>query len=163
MHEIIFKEISNIISDTQGLAAPIMNIHLPKRAKFERYLQSVLANKLKSEFADTEIEYPMGEKFADIYSNGTYIELKTPNTSYKVEGIEKRHKPISKNFNSILKDIQKLRDANVKKGVVAFVLFPVSDTSDYNYHVEIIQKECKTYTSCLVGKFYIFSAEVRIK
>jgi hypothetical protein len=57
------------------------------------------------------------------------IELKTPNTNYGMSGVENRTRPITKNINSILEDIHKLKVNNVA-GIIAFVLFPVRSGDD---------------------------------
>ena len=165
MYKVIFNEIVSILNNNNGLASPILNIHLPKRAKFERYLQSVLANKLKSTYADTEIEkeYPNNNNsHADIFANNTFIELKTPNTNYAVANIPVLTKPITTNRQGVINDIRKLRKAGVD-GVVAFVLFPIDMNKPiYLQHVNKIKKELN-HNLCeerVVGDFYVFSAKV---
>ncbi len=163
MHRVIFAEIENILNNPT-LAAPILNIHLPKRAKFERYLQSVLANSLLIKYKDTEIEkeYPSNKNsHVDIYFKGTYVELKTPNTNYVVAGIKPLSKPITKNVQSVIDDINKLRSAGVD-GVVAFVLFPIGASSNYLKHVARVKGVLghKSYEEGVVGNFYVFSAKV---
>lgn len=166
MYEIIHKEIESILKDTDGLAAPILNLHLPKRAKFERYLQTVLAYKLKSCYPDTEIEKPYpnnSSKHADIFANNTFIEIKTVNTSYNVENVAAKNKPITKNINGIITDIEKISTYGVKDGVVAFVLFPVDNEEKYKKHVGRIVGALRnntTYVECVVGQFCVFSAKV---
>jgi hypothetical protein len=142
---------------------PIFDIHLPKRAKFERYLQSVLSLRLKQKFKDTEIEYPLSDKHVDIYANETFIELKTPNTNYKLEGIEDKTRPITNNIQSIIDDINKLRKLNVKEGVVAFVLFPVDpDKDNYSQHLKKIISVLGNNSYCqeMVGNMLVFSCSV---
>ena len=156
------------MKDTDGLAAPILSLHLPKRAKFERYLQTVLAYKLQSRYPDTEIEkpYPNNKsKRADIFANNTYIEMKTPNTRFKVEGVEAKNKPIAKNINGIINDIEKLKTSGVNNGVVAFVLFPIDDEGKYRSSIKDIigvLRDNTTYVECVVGQFYVFSANVQV-
>lgn len=165
MYEIICDEIEKILKDSK-LAAPILNLHLPKRAKFERYLQSVLAYQLKTTYVDTEIEkeYPNNNNsHVDIFSNGTYIELKTPNTNYTLPEIVKdKNVAITDNINGIIEDIKKLQEARVKKGVVAFVLFPIDNDGKYKYHVDRVKQELgsNSFKDCIVDRFYIFSAKV---
>ena len=164
MYKVIFDEIVSILKDKNGLAAPINNIHLPKRAKFERYLQSVLANKLKTTYANTEIEkvYPNNRNsHADIFANNTFIELKTPNTNCAVANIPVLNKPITTNIQGIKNDIRKLRNAKVN-GVVAFVLFPIDDNPNHLQQVDKIKNELNhtSYKECVEGHFYVFSAKV---
>lgn len=106
MYRIVFDEMVSILNDSTW-NEPILTIHVPQRAKFERYLQAVLSLRLKKRFGDTEIEYPLAGKHADIYANETYIELKTPNTSYRFSDIVNKTRPITKNVQSIIDDINK--------------------------------------------------------
>lgn len=162
MYKKICDEIVAILKDVNW-SEPIIDIHLPQRAKFEKYLQSVLACRLKNFFSDTEIEYPINGKLIDIYANGTCIELKTPNTNYKIQGIINKKRPITKNIASIIADIQKLRKLNVKSGVVAFVLFPI-DPMNKNYcsHINKIISKLghNQYCTNIVGNMFVFSCKI---
>lgn len=164
MYKIVCNEIVSILNDSSW-NGPILDIHLPQRAKFERYLQSVLASRLKKKFADTQIEYPLGNKHVDIYANRTYIELKTPNTNYRLQGIEDKSRPITNNIEGVIEDIEKLRllKEKGKDGVVAFVLFPIdSDRDDYLQHVEKIISALRNNSYCqeVVGNMFVFSCKV---
>jgi hypothetical protein len=50
------------------------------------------------------------------------LELKTANTSWKINGVNNGGRPITQNIQSIIKDAEKL---DSKNGIVAFVLFPI--------------------------------------
>ena len=50
------------------------------------------------------------------------MELKTPNTNWKIPGVVDKVRPITNNIQSIISDAEKL---NSKSGIVAFVIFPV--------------------------------------
>lgn len=164
MYKKVCNEIVSILKDSSW-NRPILDIHLPQRAKFERYLQSVLALRLKEKCKDTKIEYPLGDKHVDIYANGTYIELKTPNTNYRLQGIEDKSRPITNNIEGVIEDIEKLRllKEKGKEGVVAFVLFPIdSDRDDYLQHVEkiIFALGNNSYCQEVVGNMFVFSCKV---
>lgn len=162
MYQIICNEIVFILNDPFW-NRPIFDIHLPKRSKFERYLQSVLSLRLKQKFNDTEIEYPLNDKHVDIYANETFIELKTPNTNYKHEGIEDKTRPITNNIQSIIDDINKLRELNVKEGVVAFVLYPIyPDKDNYSQYIKRILSALGNNHYCQekVGNMLVFSCKI---
>ena len=57
--------------------------------------------------------------------DGRYdLELKTPNSNWRMPGVAKLTRPITKNLAEIVADARKLlRDAS--RGIMAFVLFPV--------------------------------------
>ena len=73
-----------------------------------------------------EAQYSHSKSRADVSveHNGTQysIELKTPNTNWKIEGVQSKNRPITKNINSIINDVFKLEDSN---GIIAFVFFPI--------------------------------------
>lgn len=72
------------------------------------------------------------------------IELKTPNTNWRVEGIENKHRPISKNIQSIIDDTQKLNTDDSCTGIIAFVLFPLSSNDeDWKFYIKRISDETK--------------------
>lgn len=162
MYNIVYDEIVAVLNDPVW-NRPIVNIHLPQRAKFEKYLQSVLACRLNNQFPGTKIEYLLGGKLIDIYANRTCIELKTPNTNYTIQGITNKARPITKNITSIINDIQKLRTLNVKSGVVAFVLFPIDpNNNSFLYHVNKIVSALghNQYCSNVVGNMFVFSCQI---
>lgn len=162
MYRIVFDEMVSILNDSTW-NEPILTIHVPQRAKFERYLQAVLSLRLKKRFGDTEIEYPLAGKHADIYANETYIELKTPNTSYRFSDIVNKTRPITKNVQSIIDDINKLRTLKIKEGVVAFVMFPIHpDKADYMKHINKIISALGNDNYCqeIVGNMLVFSCKI---
>jgi hypothetical protein len=128
MHKRVNEWICNIIDNHQI----IMSLAMSQRAKFEGWLKFELAEYAISEGAtDVVIEPRINEKFlsrADLAftynGNRIIIELKTPNTNYRMTGVENRTRPITKNIHSILEDIKKLGSHGVE-GIIAFVLFPV--------------------------------------
>lgn len=123
-----------------------MRIAIRQRAKFEGWLKFELANRIeKLGFVEVELETKLDRKRDrpdisffkefDFYR----IELKTCNTSWKVDGISKRGKPISDNIEGIISDAKKL---NSNYGIVAFVMFPIP-TNDIRWkaYVERIKEK----------------------
>lgn len=125
MDNIIRKGIATIIGNNTSL----LRIPIRQRAKFEGWLKFELAYYLEEMGAknvEVESKVPCGRSRADIafVNNGEAytLELKTPNTNWKVKGVKRNTRPITKNVQSIIADAKKLNSEN---GVVAFVLFPL--------------------------------------
>lgn len=125
MDEIIRNAISEIILSHKDL----MKIPLRQKAKFEGWLKFELALKLQqigmnSVEVETKAKYGRSRTDITFWNNYNYykIELKTPNTNWKINGIAQVGRPITKNINSIIDDALKL---NSDDGIVAFVLFPI--------------------------------------
>lgn len=132
----------------------IVSIAARQRAKFEGWLKFELAKTLRRYYSDTRVEYNVktsignvldnGEdelvdthKLVDIFFANVLLELKTPNTNYSNPLCETRTRPITKNIESILDDVKKLRGIlqlpnlpNPLRGFIAFVMFPI-DSDDF--------------------------------
>ena len=147
----------------------LLKIAVSQRAKFEGWLKFELAKALKVHYSDTRVEEPVNGYHIDIYSNQSLIELKTPNTNYKIEGCADRKCTITDNVNSIIDDIQKLSTlvpGIYRNGYIAFVMFPV-DKVKYVKHVNKVSnalpsgaKNVSNYI--IVGglPLYVFVAKV---
>ncbi len=127
MDKLVKKSISDIINNNKELLA----IAIRQRAKFEGWLKFELAynlQKLGLSNVRVESNYDNSNNRADLgfaYNGVRYdIELKTPNANWRIEGIENKGRPITKNIASIIGDYKKLEKC-VEKGIIAFVLFPV--------------------------------------
>lgn len=125
--KLIRKSISEIIKNHSQL----VSIAIRQRAKFEGWLKFELADYLKKlGILNVEVEsaYTNSSNRADlgfVYKGIRYdIELKTPNTNWRIKGIESKGRPITKNIDSIINDSKKLEKC-VGNGIVAFVLFPI--------------------------------------
>lgn len=123
-----------------------MRIAIRQRAKFEGWLKFELANRIeKLGFDEVELETKLDRKRDrpdisflkefDFYR----IELKTCNTSWKVDGISKKGKPISSNIKGIISDAKKL---NSNYGIVAFVMFPIpTNDTRWKAYIERIKEK----------------------
>lgn len=107
----------------------VLQIAIRQKAKFEGWLKFELASYLESYGMDNvEVESMagFGKERSDIsfFNSGSpySIELKTPNTNWKMNGVKDIGRPVTKNVNSIIEDTLKL---NSQYGIVAFVLFPI--------------------------------------
>lgn len=116
------------------------------RNKLEGWLKFELTKKLLAYdgINDVSVEKRynlVGEennKYSDIffrYGGEKYlVELKTANTSYKVEGCNDRIRPLTDNINSIISDINQLyyadiddEEENVPLGLSVFICFPLQE------------------------------------
>ena len=115
---------------------PLLALAAKYRSKFEGWLQFEFASFLEKKITKVvRVESSCGTKggFSDILfelDNTTYyVELKTPNTNYRMPGVENKSRPITRNIYSIINDAIKLKKAFVK-GIIAFVLFPIPLDND---------------------------------
>lgn len=107
----------------------LLRIPIRQRAKFEGWLKFELAHYLEEMgMVSVEVESKpwLRRNRTDItfFDDGEpySVELKTPNTNWRVEGVSSNGRPITKNIQSIIDDAVKLNSPN---GIVGFVLFPV--------------------------------------
>lgn len=107
---------------------PAIELFVRGRNKFEGWLKVELVNSLIRLGIEPESIFPE-MKAIDIvfeYDGLRYaIELKTVNTSYSVEGVEGKTRPITMNISSLVYDIEKLRNTSYNKKLIIFVAFPL--------------------------------------
>lgn len=96
---------------------------------------------LKSKNKDVRIEHSIGKKKVDVFFDNYLIELKTVNTNYRHDGVEKNTRPITDNRNGIINDICKIINKKNYKKVILFVVFPLSDEDEWKKHLNKIDKE----------------------
>ena len=145
--EYIADTIKKILSKNQDL----LEIAFRQRAKFEGWLKFEIAKEFQKSGKDTKVEYPIAKGHVDLFADNCLIELKTPNTSYTCKGVDPKTRTITDNVNSIISDVDKLR--NITEGLsydsfIAFVMFPIdidkdedkNTTSKYMKHVNRIEK-----------------------
>ena len=134
----IADTIESILSNNQDL----LEIAFRQRAKFEGWLKFEIAKEFQTSGKDTKVEYPTAKGHVDIFADNCLIELKTPNTSYNHPDLESKTRPITDNVNSIISDVDKLR--NITEGLsydsfIAFVMFPIDKNKKYMGHVNKIE------------------------
>ena len=135
----------NILTSRQDLVF----IAIKQRAKFEGWLKFELANELRQRYTDTCVEKCMSGKLVDVFSNKSYIELKTPNTSYRHDGCENRTRPITNNIASIIDDINALKKIGVD-GYIAFIMFPIDNNGKYKSHIDKIDANVKNSVKTVI-------------
>lgn len=143
MYKIIVEQISELVKENRS----ILRLAIRQRAKFEGWLKFELAARLdKLGLENVEVETKLDFKrnrpdISYITENFDFykIELKTCNTSWKIDGIETKGKPISGNIKSIINDAKKL---NSNYGIVAFIMFPIPlNDNRWKDYIERIKKE----------------------
>lgn len=128
MHKQLRSWIVRVLEEHEAL----LRIAVRQRAKFEGWLKLELAAYIETIGGEqVRLEAPLGTRkdsrcdlsfsFAGIRYN---VEIKTPNTNWRLEGVEDKHRPITQNIKGITRDVTKLQKTS-DHGLMAFVLFPV--------------------------------------
>ena len=167
----IADTIESILSSNEDL----LKIAFRQRAKFEGWLKFEIARAFSQLYHNTKAEYPIADLFADkvlpelyrnteferliqrghvdLFADNCLIELKTPNTSYTCEGVDPKTRPITKNVNDIIYDINKLGKLRKISEVpcydlfIAFVMFPIDTNKKYMGHVNKIENHIQAQKS----------------
>lgn len=114
---IIFEVMIPKLQTNRGLA-----VFARERAKFEGWLKLELCESLSKYFKDVAPERDR----IDIRFDGWGIELKTVNTNYRYRGVIDKHRPITKNVQGVVEDIDKLRSVAIANKAVLFIVFPAT-------------------------------------
>lgn len=134
-HDIVRAWISELLLSHPGPMA----IAMRQRAKFEGWLKFALAAHAEERGAtNVVVEAPISESgVAGGRSDVSFrwegvrydIELKTPNTNWRMPGVAEMTRPITKNIASIVEDARKANSQDCQP-LVAFVIFPVPRGDD---------------------------------
>ena len=137
MNKLLLQWVKEILEKNQT----VVELAIRQRAKFEGWLKFSLAAYIEKNFCPVIVECIYSEKkradLSFIYEGTKYlIEIKTPNTNWKIKGVEKKGRPITKNIKSIIEDAEKLKSED---GIVLFILFPIpfNDTRWKKYTTRI--------------------------
>lgn len=135
VHDIVRAWLREVLQNHPGPMA----IALRQRAKFEGWLKFALAAHAEEKGAiDVVVEAPSSESGvaggrSDIsfrWEGIRYdVELKTPNTNWRMPGVAEMTRPITKNIASIVEDARKINTQDCQP-LVAFVIFPVPRGDD---------------------------------
>jgi hypothetical protein len=130
VHNIVRTWIAEVLHEHPGPMA----IALRQRAKFEGWLKFSLAAHAELRGAtNVVVEAPTSEigvsrgrsdisfRWDDVRYD---VELKTPNTNWRMPGVGEMTRPITKNFSSIVEDARKA-NSQACQPLVAFVIFPI--------------------------------------
>jgi len=125
--KLIFTEIKPKLENHQGLS-----IFARERAKFEGWLKAELCDSLSKYFRDVA---PERHKIDVTFYNWA-IELKTVNTNYRYKNVEVKTRPITKNIQGVIDDVESLKSSPYENRAILFVVFPVThDNGDWQDHL----------------------------
>jgi hypothetical protein len=137
---IIFEEIKPKLENHEGLS-----VFARERAKFESWLKVELCDSLLKHFGDIVPE----RKRVDVAFNDWGIELKTVNTNIRYEGVKNKTRPITKNTEGVIRDIEKMRLLDFENKAVLFVAFPITHDNRYwQSQLERIKRELREIRFC---------------
>ena len=113
---LIFNEIKPKLEDNQGLS-----IFAKERAKFEGWLKVELCDSLSKYFKDVAPE----RNRIDVTFENWAIELKTINTNIRYKNVKNKHRPITKNTQGVINDIEKIKSNDYANRAILFIVFPI--------------------------------------
>jgi len=118
----IFSQLKPKLENHLGLS-----VFAKERAKFEGWLKVELCDSLSKYFTNVCPE----QDRMDITFEDWAIELKTVNTNIRYTGVRNKTRPITKNTQGVVNDIEKLRKKDRSKKAVLFIAFPIHHTNEY--------------------------------
>jgi hypothetical protein len=142
LFDITADEIINRIKNSVGLTR-----FAYRRAKFEGWLKVELIDILARQNLNAlpEIER------VDVSFDNVGIELKTVNTNIRYPNVINTTRPITKNVNGVIEDIEKLRTKNFSDKFVVFITFPIThDNPNWRQHLERITQNL---SNCIHRQF----------
>jgi len=125
--KLIFGELKPKLENNQGLS-----IFAKERAKFEGWLKVELCDSLSKYFKDVVPE----ENRIDVTFENWAIELKTVNTNIRYENVKNKTRPITKNTQGVIDDIEKLKSTDYINKAILFVVFPITNDNE-NWRVQL--------------------------
>ena len=136
LSKLIFADMKPKLENNQGLSP-----FAKERAKFEGWLKVELCDSLSKYLTDIAPE----KDRIDVTFDDWAIQLKTVNTNIRYPCVKNKHRPITKNVQGVIDDIEKLRSVAYPKKAVLFVTFPIThDNRDWQTQLQRI--------SSLLGK-----------
>jgi len=138
--ELFNLTVDTIISRIQNSVGLTQFAH--RRAKFEGWLKVELIDILvrQGQNALPEIER------IDVSFDTVGIELKTVNTNIRYPNVINTTRPITKNINGVIEDIENLRKTNFNYKFVVFIVFPIThDNNIWQTHLERITNNLENY------------------
>jgi hypothetical protein len=122
IEDIILEQLKNRLSNHVGLS-----VFAQERAKFEGWLKVELCDILAHNGIDV---FPEKNRI-DIVFNDYAIELKTVNTNLRYQNAKNKTRPITKNTESVIGDIKKLKETSYKNKAVLFIAFPAEHKNEF--------------------------------
>lgn len=152
--DIIFPQLKEKLENHSGLS-----VFARERAKFEGWLKVELCDILVKYSQDIVPE----KNRVDINFEDWGIELKTVNTNIRYKDAVNKHRPITKNTQSVIDDILNLsKNVLYKNKVVLFIVFPIKDDNSnwqtqlrrITTHLREIKKQEFSFKNNLSGIIY---------
>lgn len=143
LFDITADEIINRIQKSVGLTRFAF-----RRAKFEGWLKVELIDILvrQNQNALPEIDR------IDISFDNVGIELKTVNTNIRYSNVINTTRPITKNVDGVIEDIENLITKKFTDRFVVFIVFPIThDNKNWKHHLERITQNL---ANCIHRQFY---------
>lgn len=129
---LIFTEMKPKLENHQGLL-----IFARERAKFEGWLKVELTEILSRHFDDV---LPEKDRI-DVTFGKWAIELKTVNTNIRFDDVKAKTRPITKNTQGVIEDIEKLKMVKYENKAVLFLVFPIThENGHWQTQLERISK-----------------------
>jgi hypothetical protein len=120
--DVIFKNLKPKLEASEGLA-----VFARERSKFEGWLKVELCGILSHSCQGVCPE----RQRVDLYFDDWSLELKTVNTNIRYEGVENKHRPITKNIQGVIDDIDKLSKNDARNKAVLFIAFPIEHDNSF--------------------------------
>lgn len=122
------------IEDILNQRGDLLAIAIRQRAKFEGWLKFELAAyaarhgatqvQVEASYAKTAIDLSRSDVSFSFGGERYDVELKTPNTNWRLPGVTNATRPITQNIAEIVEDGRKLAGC-AGRGIVAIVMFPI--------------------------------------
>lgn len=167
MNEI--QELENKLADCLSQRKDVLTLPIEQRAKFEGWLKIELAAAVANDarFKNVRLEESyQRSKRADlsfsVAGKRFFIQMKTCNTTWRMEEVEERTRPITMNITSVIDDIRSLKElSHDDLGLVVMVLFPVHRKmagasprdKKLDFHLQRIEEAAGYERGSLRGKF----------
>lgn len=137
MNPILIAALQGIVAHLQtslGIAEAVS-----KRSKFEGWFKIALLDRLLLLGIPASPEVNRVDLSWESINEKVLIELKTINTNYRYRGCVNITRPITKNIDDVILDIQSLRSNHFTEAYVAFIVFPCSLLDEgWKRHIERI-------------------------
>jgi hypothetical protein len=115
-----------------------LNQCVVERSKFEGWLKVEIIDVLQRHNYNAKPEIDR----IDISFDDTAIELKTINTNYRFDNVVNKTRPITKNIQGIIHDIDELKKKEIENRFILFVVFPIKmEQKEWGFHIEKIKNE----------------------
>jgi hypothetical protein len=139
IYELILSDLVPKIEAHAGLS-----VFARERAKFEGWFKVELLSTLTKKCKDVVPE----KDRVDICLEDWAIELKTVNTNITYPGVKTKTRPITRNTDAVIKDIEKLKRLKTRNSAVSFIVFPIEpDNKDWAVQLNRIKLHTKEMRS----------------